>query len=440
MRDLFTSFANSLIHSLQAGEEISLFLSAEESFFLRINEAKVRQTIRVSQAEVTLTFIKDKRNIFITIPFETDQERNLLKGQEVITQCRQECEQVPPDPFCITLQNFGDSSEDYPGVFPQDEEWIDTVLPHLEGLDCAGLLTAGSVTRANMNSLGQNHWYKSHSFFIDFSLYTPDQQAVKFFYGDKNWSEITFLEKLQNAKSQLDRLNFPKKVITPGKYRTYFAPEAVADLLVGFSWNGIGAGCYHQGHSAFKLIADGKVNFSPIFNLTEDFSGGFSPRFNSLGELASASLPIIIDGELKNFLVSTKTAKEYHLTSNYAEQNEHLRSPSISPGTIRETEILKHLDTGLYVGNVHYLNWSDLNTGRLTGMTRYACFWVEKGEIVSPIHDLRFDDTIYHLFGQGLRGLTESAHPVLETSTYHQRAIGGKRVPGILVDQLTYTL
>ena len=31
--------------------------------------------------------------------------------------------------------------------------------------------------------------------------------------------------------------------------------------------------------------------------------------------------------------------------------------------------------------NLHYLNWSDNIGGRITGMTRYACFWVENGEI-----------------------------------------------------------
>lgn len=37
-------------------------------------------------------------------------------------------------------------------------------------------------------------------------------------------------------------------------------------------------------------------------------------------------------------------------------------------------------------------------------------------------------------------GLTNITYSILETSTYEQRTIGGKRVPGILVDNCTYTL
>ncbi len=40
--------------------------------------------------------------------------------------------------------------------------------------------------------------------------------------------------------------------------------------------------------------------------------------------------------------------------------------------------------------------------GEITGMTRYACFWVEKGEIVAPIENLRFDDYLYRFLGEGL--------------------------------------
>ena len=52
---------------------------------------------------------------------------------------------------------------------------------------------------------------------------------------------------------------------------------------------------------------------------------------------------------------------------------------------------MKKIDTGLYLGNLHYLNWSDNIGGRITGMTRYACFWVEDGEIVAPIENMRFE-------------------------------------------------
>ena len=43
-------------------------------------------------------------------------------------------------------------------------------------------------------------------------------------------------------------------------------------------------------------------------------------------------------------------------------------------------QVLRTLDTGLYIGNLWYLNFSDRSACRLTGMTRFASFWVEGGQ------------------------------------------------------------
>ena len=73
-------------------------------------------------------------------------------------------------------------------------------------------------------------------------------------------------------------------------------------------------------------------------------------------------------------------------------------------------------------------------------MTRFACFWVEDGRIVSPIKDMRFDESIYHLFGDKLLGLTRQRSLIPETGSYYQRALGGALLPGLLVKDFTFTL
>ena len=62
--------------------------------------------------------------------------------------------------------------------------------------------------------------------------------------------------------------------------------------------------------------------------------------------------------------------------------------------------MLAALGTGLYIGNLWYLNYSDRPAGRMTGMTRFATFWVEGGRIVAPVTPLRFDDTLYRMLGR----------------------------------------
>jgi predicted Zn-dependent protease len=440
MQELFNQFAKAIFKNLQNNEQISLSLAAENTFFNRINQSKIRQSTHVEQGNVNFSYTKNRRMVDYSMPFGKDLEINLKKGLITLEQCRSDCEQLPEDLFCPEFKNEGNSTESHTASYPNKEEWFDEYLPMLQGVDGAGLLIAGSVMRGSINSLGQNHWYQGESFNLDLSFYTPSQKAVKLIHADKNWSKRDFQKKVELAKEQLIRLDNPCKTISPGRYRTYFAPEAVADLTNTLSWNGVSASAYHQGKSAFKLIADMETELSNLFTLQEDFSLGMGPRFNSLGELSATQLPIVENGKLQNLLISTRTAKEYKLTSNQAEENEGLRSPCVNPGNLSEDKILNELGTGLYISNVHYLNWSDLNKGRLTGMTRYACFWVENGQIISPIKDMRFDETLYHFFGKGLVALTDKVSIIPDSMTYELRAVGGCSVPGILVDSFTYTL
>lgn len=112
----------------------------------------------------------------------------------------------------------------------------------------------------------------------------------------------------------------------------------------------------------------------------------------------------------------------------------------ILPGTLRREDILKELGTGLYLSNLHYLNWSDRLNARITGMTRYACFWVENGEIVAPIEDLRFDESLYDCLGANLLNITDFEEVDPMVSTYESRAFGGKKVPGMLIKDFKFTL
>ena len=151
----------------------------------------------------------------------------------------------------------------------------------------------------------------------------------------------------------------PRK-IEPGSYRTYIAPAGVADIIQMFSWGGVGEASIQQGNSSLSKMRQGEVKLSPCFSLSEDFTTGLVPRFNGNGELAPEKLDLILSGSLKNTLVSSRTAKEYGLESNFASDGESLRSPVLEPGDLKEEQIIKNLDTGIYLSNLHYLNWSEI--------------------------------------------------------------------------------
>ena len=109
-------------------------------------------------------------------------------------------------------------------------------------------------------------------------------------------------------------------------------------------------------------------------------------------------------------------------------------------GTLAAADALAALGTGIYAGNLHYLNYSDRPAGRMTGMTRFATFWVENGKIVAPIDVLRFDDTIFRMLGTNLEALTAETELLLASDSYHERALASMRLPGVLLSEMTFTL
>ena len=112
----------------------------------------------------------------------------------------------------------------------------------------------------------------------------------------------------------------------------------------------------------------------------------------------------------------------------------------MSPGNLAQDKVVETIGDGLFLSNIHYLNWSDNPGGRVTGLTRYACFKVENGEIVAPIETMRFDDTFYRYFGTELEAVGDTTSVLPEVGSYGGRDIGGTICPGILVKSFSLTL
>ncbi|AFY94304.1 TldD/PmbA family protein [Chamaesiphon minutus] len=429
-----------LTASLHADEQFTLRLQGEVSQFTRFNHAKVRQTGIVTDGNLQLKLIYQQRSSSVEFPFTGEVEIDLPQAQSALAALRVEVPQLPIDPYLVLPTGTATSHEVHAGHLLPDADVVDSLLPVVENLDFTGLYAGGMVMRGYADSSGQKHWFATESYTLDYSLFTKTGQAVKGTLAGSHWDDAVYQAKIAESKTQLVRLAQPLKTIERGKYRTYLAPAATADLLGMLSWGGISEAALQQGRSCFGALQRGEQSLSSHLTISENFQRGLVPRFNELGEIAPAHLTLIDRGHLANTLVNARTAKEYQKPANGANRSESLRSAEISTGELTADRILATLDTGLYLSNLHYLNWSDRPTGRVTGMTRYACFWVERGEIVAPIANLRFDESLYRCWGDNLMALTNTVEFIPDVDTYGSRQLGGSWVPGLLVDDFTYTL
>ena len=78
--------------------------------------------------------------------------------------------------------------------------------------------------------------------------------------------------------------------------------------------------------------------------------------------------------------------------------------------------------------------------GRMTGMTRFATFWVENGEVVAPLNVMRFDDSVLRMLGSELEALTVEQDLLLSASSYFNRSTASSRLPGALLKNFEFTL
>ena len=436
----FDRILSVLLQNLHADEQFTLRLQGEVSQFTRFNHAKVRQTGIVQDSSLQLKLISDRRSSSIQFPFTGDSEIDLPQARAALASLRLEVPQLPIDPYLVIPTGIATSHEVHAGELLPDAEVVGSLLPVVENLDFTGLYAAGMMLRGYADSSGQKHWFANQSYTLDYSLFTSTGQAVKGTLAGSHWDNAVYQAKIAESKTQLARLEQPLKTIERGKYRTYLAPAATADLLGMLSWGGISEAALQQGRSCFGALQRGEQSLSSQLTISENFQRGLVPRFNELGEIAPAHLTLIDRGHLANTLVNTRTAKEYQKPANGANRGESLRSAEISAGSLTPDRILADLDTGLYLSNLHYLNWSDRPTGRVTGMTRYACFWVEGGEIVAPIANLRFDESLYRCWGDNLLALTNNVEFIPDVDTYGSRQLGGSWVPGSLIEDFTYTL
>lgn len=437
---VFNEACTQALRNVTNGLALNMNFSAEDSEFIRFNKSKVRQISSVEQATLDLELHQGSKRASFAINLSRDLDQNINLIQSTLNKLKNEVNQLPDDPFISPLQNMGTSRTVSQGSLPSTDEFLDFLGQTLAQNDLAGIFIKGETHRANANSLGQKHWFSSQSFVFDYSLYSAKERAIKGSYGGSHFNPMDLKASLDDSLSALKVMDLEKIVLPPHKYRAYLAPSALKEILDLLRWHALSTGAYKRGESPFTDLIEKRKTLSASFTMTEDFSLGLSPKFNERGEVFADRMPIIEKGELLNLFTSTSSEKEYGVKSNFSGEDESHKSAVIMTGKLERSEILKQLGTGLYLSNLHYLNWSDKTKGRITGMTRFGCLWVENGKIVGPIKDLRFDETLFQIFGDAVVDFTNFADTAVENMTYGERHIGGTRNPGLLLSEMNFTL
>ena len=441
-RDGFFALVDDAIATLQPGEVLLANGTGETSDFVRLNGGKVRQAGTVEQASIALDLIAGQRHVTALVTISGDRDVDRAHVRWTLDQLRTERTIVPEDPHLLYDETPWTAEGVRTGTLPAPDGVLAAVGDLAARLDLVGLWAAGAVHRGFASSLGHRVWHTATSFHLDFSVYVSGDLAVKNAYAGTQWDDAALAARFRDAEHQLALLKRPGVALPPGRYDAYLEPAAVAEIIRLLGWGGFGCRA-HQTKSSplIRMAADGDgARLDPQVTLREHTAGGVAPPFQQHGFRRPDAVDLVRDGALCDTLVSPRSAREFGIPTNGANADETPESIELGGGTLPRRDALARLGNGVWLGNLHYLNYSDRQHCRTTGMTRFACFRVEHGEIIGPLRPLRFDETLYRLLGPQLVALTAERDLLLAGDTYGGRSTASTHVPGALVSEMTFTL
>jgi predicted Zn-dependent protease len=441
MREYFENITKELFKNIKSNELLIINFDAEESKFVRLNKGKIRQAGSVKQISMTLSLsTKDKRNLKSYVRLNGSFERDISTLIKTLNYLRRELPDLPKDPYMMFSTSVHSTEISSEKQSTSDEVILEHILNSATKLDLVGIFSSGSIYTGLANSLGQKNWHDDYSFSFDYSIYNKNNSAIKLNYSSKKWNKDSYDSILNKGIEKLAILSNSEKKISTGEYRVYLEPSALNEIIDMMAWGGFSYKSNKIGTSPLHLLNKKERKLNELISIDENIKDGLSANFNSDGFIKPEVISMIEKGEFRESLTSPRSSLEYSVVHNAASPSEYPSSIDMKAGSISDDKILETIDNGIYISNLWYLNFSDRNNGRMTGLTRFGCFLVENGKLTAPINTMRFDDSVYSILGDNLIGLTTSRELLIDSGTYEERSTSSARLPGAIVNNFKMTL
>jgi predicted Zn-dependent protease len=440
MQTYFNELADFVTSELSGDEVATMSFAGEDSDFVRFNKSAVRQAGSVQQRELEVDLISGSKHCGAKLTLAGDLEQDRARVQRVLADLRLKRAALPEDPHLLYATEVQDTELRKTGSLPEGDSAIEEIRAAGQGRDLVGIYAAGAIHAGFANSLGQRNWHVSENYNFDWSFYHQADKAVKSGYAGFEWDAAAFSHKVERASQQLAVLAHSPREVKPDGYRVYLTPSALNEIVGMLCWGGFGLKSHRTKQTPLLKMVEGDSRLSQGVTIRENTAEGVAPNFQEQGFLRPDAVTLVEGGAYQDCLVSPRSAKEYDVPTNGAASHESPESIDLAAGDLPQAEVLARLGTGVYVSNLWYLNWSDRVSCRTTGMTRFATFWVEDGEIKAPLNVMRFDETAYRMLGEKLVSLTAERELILDAGSYFRRSTGSSRLPGALIEDFRFTL
>jgi predicted Zn-dependent protease len=223
-----------------------------------------------------------------------------------------------------------------------------------------------------------------------------------------------------------------------GVYAVVLEPSATATLVGFLAWVGFAGRAYIEGRSCF----DGKEGQQVAASTISIWDDGTDPRtlgapFDFEG-VPKRRVDLIANGVFRGVVYDRRTGKE----AGAASTGHGLPAPNpegpfplhlfMGTGDATVDEMIRSTERGLLVTRFHYSNIVNPMESSITGMTRDGTFLIEGGEIVGPVRNLRFTQSI-------LGALSSVSMVGREAHLASEFFFSASRVPALKIDEFHFS-
>lgn len=261
-----------------------------------------------------------------------------------------------------------------------------------DGVEAAGLLEHGQRATALGNRAGLFVHHQSTQVSLSATCRTKDGTgSARAGFVSHALSGLVPEVLVADASTRAKQSQLPARR-DPGRYPVILAPQAVADLLQTFVY-GLGARRADEGRSAFSRPGGGNLVgdalFDPRIQLWSDPTDAANPAdpFDGQGR-PHERVEWVTDGVLKALSSSRFWADTQGIADIPTPSSLHMAG-----GTDDLESLVAGFDRGVLISRLWYIRMLDPQQLLVTGLTRDGTFWVDKGKIVEPIRNFRFNDS-----------------------------------------------
>ncbi|MEP6680323.1 MAG: TldD/PmbA family protein [Chloroflexota bacterium] len=307
-----------------------------------------------------------------------------------------------------------------------------------QGLIVSGSFATSSATQAVMNSHGVRARQRTTRASLLTVMLDSYESGAASGYANAGSTDIGQIDAEAVGAEAADKAVRSRGAgeLEPGEYEVVLEEYAVATILEYLAYIGFSALAYEEGRSFMELGERVMGENVTIWDDGTDATGLPSPI--DFEGVAKQRVDLIRDGIATAVVHDAATAARAGVSSTgHALPAPNTWGPMplnlfMLPGQSSRDELMKGMERGIWVTRFHYVNPVHPKKAILTGMTKDGTFLIEHGQIVRPVINFRFTQSMPEAFSN-VQALSA------DTKLLPGEFVGGYRVPAVRLGRFNFT-